>query len=93
MITGCIIIILSVWAYKMHETISRKKSEKAKIEKFISKLEVEYKEIRCFKHDYKNILISISGYIEDRDLDGLEKFYSENIIKVENIKRYKMWKN
>lgn len=32
--------------------------------------------IRCFKHDFNNIVQSIGGYIELKDISGLEKYYA-----------------
>lgn len=33
--------------------------------------------VRGFKHDFHNILQAIGGYIDKKDLDGLEKYYSQ----------------
>ena len=42
-----------------------------------STLEALHNNVRCFKHDFNNIVQSISGYIELNDMDGLKKFYSK----------------
>ena len=36
-------------------------------------------EIREFKHDYKNILVSMENYIQSNDIDGLETFFYSHI--------------
>lgn len=41
--------------------------------------EKNYLEILKFKHDYKNILISIEGYIETEDLSGLKEYFYDSI--------------
>lgn len=36
--------------------------------------------MRVFRHDYINILSSMVGYIEDKDMVGLEKHFNNNIM-------------
>ena len=33
--------------------------------------------IRCFKHDFNNILQAIGGYIQINDMEGLKKYYKQ----------------
>lgn len=40
-------------------------------------LESLHNNVRCFKHDFHNIIQSIGGYIELNDIDGLKKFYTQ----------------
>ncbi|EPH97993.1 MULTISPECIES: sensor histidine kinase [unclassified Enterococcus] len=47
---------------------------------YIKDLEKNYQELREFKHDYQNLLFSLTSYIEERDLDGLKKYYDEQIL-------------
>ena len=35
-----------------------------------------YKEIRSFRHDYTNILVSLNESIKKRDIDGVERIYN-----------------
>lgn len=35
-----------------------------------------YKEIRSFRHDYTNILVSLNESIKKRDMDGVERIYN-----------------
>lgn len=48
-------------------------------------LEVMYNGLRSFKHDYINILLSISGYIENGDIDGLKEFFENKIFPTKNL--------
>lgn len=44
--------------------------------------------LRCFKHDFNNILQAIGGYIQTGDIDGLKKYYKqvlEDCAKVNNL--------
>ena len=40
-------------------------------------IESLYKEIRSFRHDYTNILVSLNESIKKRDIDGVERIYNE----------------
>lgn len=43
-------------------------------------LEAMYDRLRAFKHDYINILISMSGYIESGEIAGLKEFFEQKIL-------------
>ena len=49
------------------------------IHEYNKKLEDMTNEIKKFRHDYKNIILSMSGYIEENDMEGLRKFFYSNI--------------
>ena len=40
-------------------------------------LSILYDNIRAFKHDFNNIVQAIGGYVSTKDLQGLEKYYSQ----------------
>lgn len=46
-------------------------------ERYISVISEQNKQIEHFKHDYKNILITLSSYIKDTDNDELKSYYSK----------------
>jgi len=81
--------------------LQRKQDEQEAMQYYINEIEKQYTDMRKFKHDYQNILVSINGYIEDSDLDGLRQYFhgrvkivSEKIIKqdfmLENLSRIKI---
>lgn len=41
--------------------------------------------VRGFKHDFHNILQAIGGYIDKKDLDGLEKYYSQLVTDCQRV--------
>jgi len=43
--------------------------------KYVQDLEESYKALRTIKHDYVNILTSFKLYIDGKDMDGLERYY------------------
>ena len=48
-------------------------------------LEVMYNSLRSFKHDYINIFLSRSGYIESGDMDELKNFFQTKIFPTKNL--------
>lgn len=49
------------------------------LKQYTSNLEDVYMDMRKFRHDYINILAAIRGFIDDRDMDGLNRYFNENI--------------
>ncbi len=47
---------------------------------YTEQLEQVYAEYRTFKHDYSNILLSMSQYIDSNDLQGLSAYFHESIL-------------
>ena len=39
-----------------------------------------YSSLRSFKHDYSNIMLSMSGYIETNDINGLREYFTNEIL-------------
>ena len=48
-------------------------------------LEAMYDGLRSFKHDYINILSSLSGYIEDGDMEELKVFFEGKILPTQKL--------
>lgn len=48
-------------------------------------LEAMYNGLRSFKHDYINILLSMSGYIRNGDMDELKQFFETKIFPTKNL--------
>lgn len=45
-------------------------------------------DLRGFRHDFANIICTIGGYVQMKDLDGLAKYYSQiqkDVIKMNNL--------
>lgn len=73
----------------LNELEMKIKSEEIKhIEEYAKHVEELYSNIRAFKHDYKNILLSLNEYIEEKRYDELEIYFKESILLSErNIER------
>ena len=73
-----LVIYFSVSIYGLIRTslLEQTKSE-LETEKIYNKtLSLLHDNIRCFKHDFNNIVQSIGGYVALNDMDGLRKYYS-----------------
>ena len=55
------------------------------LQDYTRSLEAMYDGLRSFKHDYVNILISLSGYIENGDMAELKDFFEEKILPTRNL--------
>lgn len=91
----CTIIMTYVFAVylKKEMEFKNKKVEFDKLQEYTSNLEGMYNDMRKFRHDYINILSSMTGYIDQKDLTGLEEFFNKKILQLsENIskKDYKL---
>ncbi|MHC1685336.1 MAG: sensor histidine kinase [Clostridiaceae bacterium] len=54
------------------------------LHEYTNKLEQLNTEMRAFRHDYINVLSSLIGYIENKDMDGLEKHFNDKIVPFSN---------
>ncbi len=55
------------------------------LQDYTHNLEAMYNGLRSFKHDYINILLSMSGYIENNDIDKLKEFFENKIFPTKNL--------
>lgn len=51
-----------------------------RLQEYTNQIENMYSSLRSFKHDYSNIMLSISGYIEANDMDGLKEYFDKEIL-------------
>ncbi|WP_315110571.1 GHKL domain-containing protein [Clostridium intestinale] len=69
-----------------------KQKEFENLKQYTESLEKLYSDMRVFRHDYINIISSMIGYIDNRDMDGLERHFYENIIPVSKSMQKKDFK-
>ena len=50
-----------------------------RLQDYTTQVENMYSSLRSFKHDYFNIMLSMSGYIETGDMDGLKNYFESEI--------------
>lgn len=49
-------------------------------------LTILHDNIRCFKHDYNNMITTLGGYIQSEDLNGLKNYYSQLLHDCSQVK-------
>ena len=91
-----IILIISYYSItiiSINKTI-KKKNEKGKINELEGnnqRLKESFDDMRSFRHDMKNIMQGLGGYIATKDIEGLSNMYNEFILdykKLENTKDF-----
>ncbi|MCM1499559.1 MAG: GHKL domain-containing protein [Clostridium sp.] len=50
------------------------------LQDYTNQIENMYSSLRSFKHDYHNIMLTLSGYIEAEDISGLKRYFDKEII-------------
>ncbi|WP_238903824.1 sensor histidine kinase [Clostridium sp. YIM B02506] len=75
-------VITFVVANNMKKEIQyeNRKIELENLKEYNSNLEAMYNDMRGFRHDYTNILTAMSGYIEEKNIEGLEEFFYKKIV-------------
>lgn len=63
------------------EKLEKKQMELQQLATYTDNLEIIYNDMRKMRHDYMNVLASMIGYMEDRDLDALIEYYNNHVIK------------
>ena len=77
-----IMFILGIGLVHQRYKKKRREEERKNLLRYITELEQQQVDISKFKHDYRNIIFSLQGFIEKGDWTGLEKYYSQKIEKV-----------
>lgn len=72
------LIVLKV--FREREEMEHEKQQYESLQEYTKQIETMYTNLRTFKHDYVNILTSLSGYLDTKDYGGLEKYFTENIL-------------
>lgn len=64
--------------------IEIKQDSYEKLQAYTTQIENMYVSLRTFKHDYANVMLSMSGYIDEEDINGLKKYFYEKISPLSN---------
>lgn len=75
---GCLILLLHTALSDYQKKC--KELELQRLQEYTDELESLYKEIRKFKHDYINILSSMSGYIEEANYKDLKDYFNTVVV-------------
>lgn len=82
-----IISLLSLFLIKnikKENELRYQKMKQSQFTNYMVSLEEVNKDMQNFRHDYLNILTTISGYIMLEDMEKLKAYFNNKIVKVEN---------
>ena len=71
--------------YETNANIMLKQNSYDNLQEYMTQIEEMYQNIRAFRHDYSNIMMSMAGYIEENDMDGLKIYYDKQIFPIRNL--------
>lgn len=95
MIVSGFLIVITVSSMKSIEQKKADERQREITENYIMTMEQITEELRAFKHDYKNILAEMAGYIREGQLEELKEYYYK-LMQTEAVDRYKdmhIWKS
>lgn len=71
------LLILSIYTFSRVITLATTKQNLQTAKEYNKSLEILYDEVKGFNHDFKNIISTIDGYIDDKDFEKLRKYVDE----------------
>ena len=87
LLVGGMIIVLYIGVVSYFAYISAKlmrmqqESQLKTLKYYVDEVEQQSAQIRQFKHDYQNIMLSLDGYIKDKEYEELESFFYKEVLK------------
>lgn len=70
-------LIFSLYSLLRTNSLELTKRDLEQSKQYNKTLTILHDNIRCFKHDFNNIVTTIGGYVQTGDLTGLKSYYSE----------------
>lgn len=80
-----ILVLLTYFFFSLYTLtrVSRLETAKRNLEEsqlYNKTLQILHDNVRAFRHDFSNIIAGIGGYVQTKDLEGLEKYYSQLLL-------------
>lgn len=72
------ITIVKAHVEKIH--LNMKQDSYNRLQEYTNQIESMYSSLRSFKHDYSNIMLSMSEYFEANDMEGLRSYFNKEIL-------------
>ena len=89
-ILNLVIIGLCIIIYKQKKNIDRMKEDVGYLNQRAESLSKLNDSVRCFKHDFYNIIQAIDGYITMNNMPALEKYFSKLLDECEHDKNVEL---
>ena len=77
MLASSLLIIISASSIRSAEQKKAEEYQKEITENYVDSMEHMVDELRAFKHDYKNIIAQMAGYIREGQLEQLKGYYQK----------------
>lgn len=74
------LIVTIIKSYLEKKDMEMRQDSYDKLQTYTNQIEDMYSSLRSFKHDYSNIMLSMSGYIEANDMNGLREYFTNEIL-------------
>lgn len=81
-IVSTILIVNVVKTHMEKLYLDMKQDSYNRLQEYTNQIESMYSSLRSFKHDYSNIMLSMSGYIEADDMNGLKNYFDKEILQL-----------
>ncbi len=79
-IISTVLIINIIKAHMEKIDMNMRQDSYNKLQEYTNQIESMYSSLRSFKHDYSNIMLSMSGFIESNDMEGLRAYFDKEIL-------------
>jgi two-component system sensor histidine kinase AgrC len=79
-IISTVLIVNIIKAHTEKVDMDMRRDSYNRLQEYTSQIENMYSSLRSFKHDYSNIMLSMSGYIEANDISGLREYFDKEIL-------------
>lgn len=79
-IISTILIVNIIKSHREKVNLDIRQDSYNRLQEYTNQIENMYSSLRSFKHDYSNIMLSMSGYIEANDMDGLKEYFDKEIL-------------
>lgn len=70
---------------EMNAKITLKQNSYDNLQEYMSQIEELYQNLRVFRHDFANIMVSMSAYIEENNISGLKDYYDKHILPISHL--------
>lgn len=81
----CLFLFISYFAFIVLNSMYVEKNIRNYVEIYNDVIEESLYNMKVYRHDQKNILLSIGGFLEKDDIVGLKKYFYESINKSEKV--------
>lgn len=81
----CLFLFISYFVFIALNNLYVEKSIRNYVEMYNAVIEETLENMKIYRHDHKNILLSIGGFLDNDDITELKKYFYENINENENI--------